>query len=131
MDAWDGMFGFSTQHLMDQLKVHIARKSWVRPLNFILRTSLSSGGVDYMSVSGELIFSLGSTDGDNECVDIGIVKDDAVEVTEFFTFALFCTDSAVETFVPAADVYIVDEDGKFTFHDKGYLNFSVLWLYTL
>ena len=32
MDAWDVMFGCSTQHSMDQLKVHITRKSWVRAL---------------------------------------------------------------------------------------------------
>ena len=72
----------------------------------------SSDGVDYYSVSGEFVFSAGSTDGDSECVDVGIINDDVLEATEFFTFALSTNDSAVDLCVPDADVYIIDEDGK-------------------
>ena len=121
MDAWDVMFGCSTQHLMDQLKVHITRKSWFRAPYF---DSPSSDGADYNNVSGEFnfggesifsgdfIFSSGSTDGDSECVDVDIVNDGDLEATEFFTFAMFPKDSAVNVCVPSADVYIEDEDGK-------------------
>ena len=73
--------------------------------------SCSSDGDDYNSVSGEFIFSSGSTDGDSECVDIGIVNDDVLEATELFTLSLFSNDSAVDVCVQTADVYIDDEDG--------------------
>ena len=79
--------------------------------SLIFRASPSSGGDDYFSVSGEFIFSSGSTDGDSECVDVDIVNDEALEVTEVFTFALFSYDSAVDLLAPVADVYIEDEDG--------------------
>ena len=72
----------------------------------------SSDGVDYYSVSGEFVFSAGSTDGDSECVDVAIINDDVLEVTELFTFALFSNDSAVDLLIPRADVYIIDEDGQ-------------------
>ena len=72
----------------------------------------SSDGVDYYSVSGEFVFSAGSTDGDSECVDVAIINDDVLEVTELFTFALFSNDSAVDLLIPRTDVYIIDEDGQ-------------------
>jgi len=79
--------------------------------SLIFRASPSSGGDDYFSVSGEFIFSSGSTEGDSECVNVDIVNDEALEVTEVFTFALFCYDSAVDLLAPVADVYIEDKDG--------------------
>ena len=97
---------------MDQPKVHITINNWARALPLPFGISCSSDGDDYYSVSGEFIFSSGSTDGDSECVDVGIINDDVLELREFFTFALSSNDSAVDLCVPEADVYIIDEDGK-------------------
>ena len=110
MDAWDVMFGCSTQHSMDQLKVHIMMSKVTRSQHVQLAFP-SSDGNDYNSVSGEFIFSSGSTDRDSECADVGIINDDVLETTEFFTFVLFSNDSAVGLLAPVADVYIDDEDG--------------------
>ena len=119
MDAWDVMFGCSTQHLMDQLKVRTYQKGELGQI-IIFRASPSSDGDDYNRISGQFIFSSGSTDGNSECVDVGILNDDVLEATEFFTFALSFNDLAVDTDIPAADVYIEDEDSKYmcTFCNK-------------
>jgi len=58
------------------------------------------------------MFSSGFADRHSECVDVDIVNDGDLEATEFFTFAMFPKDSAVNVCVSAADVYIEDEDGK-------------------
>ena len=77
------------------------------------RYFLCSDGDDYYNVTGQFIFSSGSIAGDSECVDVGIINDDVLELREFFTFALCSEDSAVNLCIQSADVYIDDEDGRF------------------
>ena len=58
-------------------------------------------------------FESGSTAGNVDCVDIGIIDDDCKERNESFVFALCAGgDPSVHIDDFYSDVYIIDNDGK-------------------
>ena len=77
-------------------------------------THLSIDGADYVGNMGQLTFESGSTAGDVDCVNIGIINDACKERNESFVFAL-CAGGEPFAHIDAffAGVYIVDEEGKF------------------
>ena len=108
MDAWVRIFGYSIQHLMEQLKVCVMHSEVAASHECYFL----SDGNDYDSISGEFIFSSDSVDGDTECIDVNIINDNVLETGEFFTVLLCSNHTAVNICVPSADVYIEDEDGE-------------------
>ena len=99
---------------MEQLKVHTVK---VKLTVSVTRFSFCSDGADYYNATGELIFSAGSTAGDSECVDVGIINDEVFELREFFYFALYTEGStAVILRNDIALVNIDDEDGRFQYN---------------
>ena len=78
-------------------------------------THLSIDGADYVGNMGQLTFESGSTAGDVDCVDIGIINDECKERNESFVFAI-CAGGEPFAHIDYffADVYIVDEEGMFS-----------------
>ena len=110
MDAWVRIFGYSIQHLIEQLKVCVMHSEVAACV--ARECYLLSDGNDYDSISGEFIFSSDSVDGDTECIDVNIINNNVLETGEFFTVLLCSNHTAVNICVPSADVYIEDEDGE-------------------
>ena len=60
-----------------------------------------------------MIFATGSSDGDEECVNITILEDDALETSETFTVTLTTSDPDVMIDTNVTTVVILDNDGEY------------------
>ena len=74
-------------------------------------TALS--GTDYEAVTSDVIFATRSSDGDEECVNITILEDDALETSETFTVTLTTSDLDVMIDTNVTTVIILDNDGEY------------------
>ena len=78
-------------------------------VNFFAATS----GSDYVSVTMDVVFPAGSSNGAMQCIDVSITDDSAVEGDETFTVAL-TTSSAIVTLGNAlTTITITNTDGEY------------------
>ena len=82
-------------------------------LRFILSITLSFTG-DYVAlVISEVTFGPTATSGDSDCVEVSLVDDANVEVTEQFNATVVATSDIVSIGTPSSAVYsIIDADCK-------------------
>lgn len=85
-------------------------------VDLYLPATLATVDFDYTSVSSDVVFMSGSTDGDTRCVDITIEDDEALEINETFTLALTSSDPNVMFGQDMTTVIIVDNDGWYLAH---------------
>ncbi len=84
-------------------------------MTFHMHTHAAVDGSDYTSISmSPLTFYAGSTDGAQQCLNIGILDDDdAVEGEETFAVILATSDSDVMIDINVTVVAITDNEGKY------------------
>ena len=82
-------------------------------LQFMLSITLSFTG-DYVAlVISEVTFGPTATSGDSDCVEVSLVDDANVEVTEQFNVTVVATSDIVSIGTPSSAVYsIIDDDCK-------------------
>ena len=82
-------------------------------LRFMLSITLSFTG-DYVAlVISEVTFGPTATSGDSDCVEVSLVDDANVEVTEQFNVTVVATSDIVSIGTPSSAVYaIIDDDCK-------------------
>ena len=82
-------------------------------LRFMLSITLSFTG-DYVAlVISEVTFGPTATSGDSDCVEVSLVDDTNVEVTEHFNVTVVATSDIVSIGTPSSAVYtIIDDDCK-------------------
>ena len=80
---------------------------------FMLSITLSFTG-DYVAlVISEVTFGPTATSGDSDCVEVSLVDDTNVEVTEHFNVTVVATSDIVSIGTPSSAVYtIIDDDCK-------------------
>ena len=71
---------------------------------------LAMGGADYMSVSSDQIFAIGSTNGSIRCVAISILDDGALEGNQTFAVTLTSSESNVMLGISVVTITITDND---------------------
>ena len=84
-----------------------------RILRFMLSITLSFTG-DYVAlVISEVTFGPTATSGDSDCVEVSLVDDANIEVTEQFNVTVVATSDIVSIGTPSSAVYsIIDDDCK-------------------
>ena len=82
-------------------------------LRFMVSITLSFTG-DYVTlVISEVTFGPTATSGDSDCVEVSLVDDTNVEVTEHFNVTVVATSDIVSIGTPSSAVYtIIDDDCK-------------------
>ena len=72
-------------------------------------------GSDYVSVSMDVVFPAGTSNGDMQCIDVTIIDDSEMEGDETFTVALTTSSPVVMTLGNAVTtITITDNDGECT-----------------
>ena len=74
-------------------------------LRFMLSITLSFTG-DYVALMSEVTFGPTATSGDSDCVEVSLVDDANVEVTEQFNITVVATSDIVSIRTPSSAVYI-------------------------
>ena len=67
---------------------------------------------DYSRVVTQITFSAGSGVGSQQCINVSIVNDNVVEMTEQFSLSLAAGQNSVIGFPDTATVEIIDDDCK-------------------
>ena len=69
-------------------------------------------GSDYVSVSMDVVFPAGTSNGDMQCIAVTIIDDREMEGDETFTVTLATSSSAVTLGNAVTTITITDNDGE-------------------
>ena len=101
-----------------------------KELIFILPLQIFPIAADFLlDDSTEIVFQSGFTNT-TQCVDIEIINDDTLELSEFFNIILSSSDPDVVIDNNMASIVIIDDDGMpINIHFDPYLKFNSHTLY--
>ena len=76
--------------------------------------SAAIAGSDYLSVSTDVVFSAGTSNGGMQCINVTIIDDSEIEGDETFTVTLTTSSPAVTLGNAVTTITITDNDGECT-----------------
>ena len=78
-----------------------------------LSHNIATDGSDYKGVSADLVFTVNSSNGDMQCIDVDIIDDMVVETNETFTVTLTTSNQYIRIGNNMATVDITNAESVF------------------